>query len=195
MSSEKKILRQELHQRLKMLSADQRKQFSADACDHLEKQIAWREAQIILFYAPMLNELDVWPLIPEAVAANKIVAFPKFDTENNCYIACQIENVERDLLPGQFGIREPKPDCLEVSLNRLDFALVPGVGFDYMGRRLGRGRGFYDRLLAQISGTTCGVGFDEQVVEAIPTEPHDVCLNCILTPTRWHEVNADARFE
>jgi 5-formyltetrahydrofolate cyclo-ligase len=65
--------------------------------------------------------------------------------------------------------------------------LVPGVAFDSHGRRLGRGKGFYDQLLAFVRGTKCGVAFDEQIVPEIPIEPHDVRLNCILTPTRWIE--------
>ncbi|MEO7298989.1 MAG: 5-formyltetrahydrofolate cyclo-ligase, partial [Verrucomicrobiota bacterium] len=57
--------------------------------------------------------------------------------------------------------------------------------FDLTGRRLGRGKGFYDRLLAEIPGTKCGVCFDEQIVEEIPTESHDVRMDYVLTPTRW----------
>ena len=75
-----------------------------------------------------------------------------------------------------------------VSLNRLDFILVPGVAFDLHGRRLGRGRGYYDILLAKVRGTTCGVAFDEQIVREVPVEPHDSDVNCILTPTRWIEL-------
>ena len=71
---------------------------------------------------------------------------------------------------------------------RLDLVLVPGVAFDLHGRRLGRGRGYYDRLLSQVGGRTCGVAFDEQVVSEVPVEAHDVLLNCILTPTRWFEL-------
>ena len=65
--------------------------------------------------------------------------------------------------------------------------LVPGVAFDLHGRRLGRGKGFYDQLLAGVRGTTCGVAFDVQVVRELPQEPHDARVNCILTPTRWLE--------
>jgi 5-formyltetrahydrofolate cyclo-ligase len=119
------------------------------------------------------------------LAAHKIVVLPQFNAKAKCYVGCQITHLENDLSPGQFGIREPKSHCSEVLLKHLDLALVPGVGFDLMGRRLGRGKGFYDRLLAGISGIKCGVAFDEQIVDEIPTESHDVHLNCILTPTRW----------
>ena len=67
----------------------------------------------------------------------------------------------------------------------LDVVLVPGVAFDLGGRRLGRGAGYYDRLLTGVRGTTCGVAFDEQISGELPVEPHDVHVNCILTPTRW----------
>jgi 5-formyltetrahydrofolate cyclo-ligase len=56
------------------------------------------------------------------------------------------------------------------------------------GHRLGRGGGYYDRLLAMFGGPACGVAFDRQIVERVPAGPHDVQLNCILTPTRWHLV-------
>ena len=184
----KNPLRKELLDRLQRISKPDRAQFSAQTCEILRNQPLWQNAKSILFYAPLPNEVDIWPLISEALAGGKIVALPGFEAEENSYVAREIEDLATDLDRGQFGIREPNPDCREVLLNRLDLTLVPGVGFDLMGRRLGRGKGFYDRLLAQISGTKCGVGFDEQLVEVIPTEPHDVHLNCILTPTRWIEV-------
>jgi 5-formyltetrahydrofolate cyclo-ligase len=103
-------------------------------------------------------------------------------------MACRVQNLGTDLGPGQFGIREPLATCQEVELNRLDFVLVPGVAFDLHGRRLGRGKGFYDQLLPAVRGQTCGVAFDEQIVCEVPVEPRDVHLNCILTPTRWIEL-------
>ena len=84
-------------------------------------------------------------------------------------------------------MREPAAHCAEVPLNRLDLVLVPGVAFDARGGRLGRGKGFYDRLLAAVRGTKCGVAFDEQIVDAVPNGPLDIRLNCILTPTRLIE--------
>ena len=64
----------------------------------------------------------------------------------------------------------------------------PGVAFDLQGRRLGRGKGFYDRLLADLRGTICGVAFDEQIVSELPVGPTDISVNCILTPTRFIEL-------
>jgi 5-formyltetrahydrofolate cyclo-ligase len=179
--------RKEIRARLKAMSAEQRATASAHACALLEKQSVWERAKLLFFYAPLPSELDLWPLLRDSLAAGKTVALPRFDAATQRYVACQITDAARDLQDGQFGIREPAGDCIAVPPNRLDLVLVPGVAFDVHGRRLGRGKGFYDQLLASVRGTTCGVAFDEQIVDAVPVEPHDVHLNCILTPTRWLE--------
>lgn len=183
----KAALRKEIRARLKAMKPDQRVIASAQACTLLEKQTVWKNAQLIFFYAPMPAEMDIWPLLRDSLAAGKTVALPRFDSATQRYVACQIEDIAKDLNQGQFDIREPGAHCIAVPPNRLDLILVPGVAFDRYGRRLGRGKGFYDQLLTSVRGTTCGVAFDEQIVETIPVEPHDVPLNCILTPTRWIE--------
>ena len=80
------------------------------------------------------------------------------------------------------------PAVLQAAQCLTDLILVPGVAFDLHGRRLGRGKGFYDQLLAAVRGTTCGVAFEQQMVREVPVEPHDIHLNSILTPTRWIEL-------
>ena len=85
------------------------------------------------------------------------------------------------LRPGAFGIDEPQGE--EVALTSLDIVLVPGMAFTQDGRRLGRGGGHYDRFLASLpeSCTTFGVCFAEQVVDDLPTEPHDCNVDVVLT--------------
>ena len=75
--------------------------------------------------------------------------------------------------------------CLALVLGlALDLVLVPGIAFDIAGNRLGRGRGFYDRMLAlSPDAVSCGVGFDGQVVALVPVEPHDVKLHQVWMPT------------
>ena len=75
--------------------------------------------------------------------------------------------------------------CPVVPLNRLDLALVPGLGFDARGHRLGRGKGHYDRLLAGFGGRKIGVAFDFQIMAEVPCEAHDIVLDDIVTPARW----------
>jgi 5-formyltetrahydrofolate cyclo-ligase len=186
-SESKATLRKEIRERIKAIDPDQRAALSGRACALLQRQTIWEKTNLIFFYAPLPDEVNVWPLIGDALAAGKTVALPRFDEATGQYVACEIQNVVRDLQEGQFGIHEPGAHCLAVHPNRLDLVLVPGVAFDLQGRRLGRGKGFYDQMLASVRGTTCGVAFDEQIVDTIPVEPHDVHLNCILTPTRWSE--------
>jgi 5-formyltetrahydrofolate cyclo-ligase len=183
----KDALRKEIRARLKGMTPEQRAAASDRACALLEQQTVWKKAELIFFYAPLPEELDIWRLLADSLAAGKTVALPRFDAATQRYVACQIADVARDLNHGQFGIREAAGHCIAVPPNRLDLVLVPGVAFDLQGRRLGRGKGFYDQMLAAVRGTTCGVAFDEQIVDTIPIEPHDVHLNCILTPTRWIE--------
>ena len=181
----KTMLRAQIRAGLKNMSPAERAAASVQACARLTEQAVWQKAESVLFYAPLAEELDVWPLLLNALAAGKTVSLPRFDAEQKGYVACHIRDAAGDLGEGQFGIREPGESCERISLNRLDLILVPGIAFDLNGYRLGRGKGYYDRLLAEAGGPTCGVAFDEQIVSQIPTEPHDVRLNCILTPTRW----------
>jgi 5-formyltetrahydrofolate cyclo-ligase len=156
----------------------------------LEQQADWQNAKSIFFYAPLSEELDLWPLVQDSLSAGKIVCLPRFDPATNRYIACQIQSLAADIGIGKFGVREPGESCVMVPLNRLDLILVPGVAFNLRGHRLGRGKGYYDQLLVDAGGIKCGVAFDEQIITEIPVEPHDVLVNCILTPTRWIEPQA-----
>lgn len=183
----KAALREKGRAALENLSAEQHAADSLRACAQLETKFYWKNARVVLFYAPLTGELDTWSLVGDALAAGKIAALPRFDPKSNQYVACEIKNPAADTVSGQFGIREPGNHCAVLTANRLDLVLVPGVAFDSHGRRLGRGKGFYDQLLAYVRGTKCGVAFDEQIVPEIPVEPHDVRLNCILTPSRWIE--------
>jgi 5-formyltetrahydrofolate cyclo-ligase len=180
----KRALRSQIRAQLKQMTSEERFESSAKLRDRLESQDVWKNAESILFFAPMDGEVDIWPSMVAALAA----ALPRFVEATGSYIACQVQHLPTDVALGRFGIREPKDQCSKLSLNRLDFILVPGVAFDLHGGRLGRGRGFYDALLATASGRTCGVAFDNQIVSVIPVEPHDAYVNCILTPTRWLEI-------
>ena len=81
-------------------------------------------------------------------------------------------------------MREPAANCTEIPLNQFDLVLVPGMAFDLQGNRLGRGQGFYDRLLAKTSGVKCGVAYDFQLLKNIPAETHDARVSFIFTPSR-----------
>jgi len=190
----KATLRRQLREEACRHTPAERKVASEQICLRLREQESWQLARSILFFAPLVEEPDVWRLVSEALNEGKTVALPRYSRSRKDYEAGQIENPDRQLQIGYFGIREPDETCPIILWNKLDFVLVPGIGFALDGGRLGRGKGYYDRLLARVSGMKCGVAFDWQVTAKIPAEPHDIRLDCILTPTRWHPVVPLRRF-
>jgi 5-formyltetrahydrofolate cyclo-ligase len=185
----KRALRHQAQAAVKRIPPGERVAASARARALLEAQALWQTAQSVLFFAPLPEELDIWPLLAKALAAGKQAALPRFVTAARSYEACQILDPRTDLRVGHFGIREPSARCARLASGKLDLILVPGVAFDLHGGRLGRGKGYYDRLLGELRGATCGVAFEEQMAGAIPVEPHDVRLKFLLTPTRWIQVS------
>jgi 5-formyltetrahydrofolate cyclo-ligase len=183
----KAALRKAIRAETRAVSASERAAASAQICLRLQQQPVWREARTILFYAPLPEEPDVWPLLAQALSEGKRAALPRYVAAGDTYEACQVSDAQHDLRTGRFGLPEPVTACSSLDLKQLDLTLVPGVAFALNGNRLGRGKGYYDRLLEKIPGCKCGVAFDWQLKVDIPTEGHDVRLNCILTPTRWQE--------
>lgn len=90
---------------------------------------------------------------------------------------------ERGFVKGQFNILEPNETDYLQDLSKIDVAIIPGVAFDKNLNRLGRGRGYYDRFLKCFNGLKVGIGFDLQIVDNIPTEPHDVKMDMIISPS------------
>jgi 5-formyltetrahydrofolate cyclo-ligase len=187
-SNSKSELRSKIRGALEKISPAVRAVESSELCDRLEAQL--RSARTILFFAPLPDELDVWPLLEQFLAAGKICALPFFDSAAQTYSARRVQNLAADIAIGKFGVREPASSCPEIPLEKFDLILVPGVAFDWNGNRLGRGQGFYDRLLAKTSGLKCGVTYDFQLIGKIPAEPHDAKVNFIVTPTRCVRTSA-----
>lgn len=190
---QKAEVRRELRARLKAISAADRERDSAEIQRLLEQQAVWKSAKAILAYVPTQQEPDIWGAVVQASAAGKQITLLRHSAEADRYLPCLVADLNRDLQIGQFGILEPKAHCPTFDLMRLDLILVPGIGFTLNGGRLGRGKGYYDRLLAGVPAMKCGVAFDCQIVSEFPLEPHDIRLNCILTPTRWQLVGGHAR--
>ena len=182
--------RSSLREALRVITADQRLSESQAAVEKMRAEPLWKGASAILFYAARADELDLSPLINTALKEGKIAALPQSSAAGD-YQAAAVMNVSGDCRPGRFGLFEPASHCPIIPLKQLDLIFVPGVGFDSSGRRLGRGKGFYDRILSQVTGLKCGVGFDLQLVsDPLPEESHDIRLDLILTPTRLIKISS-----
>ena len=181
-ANSKTDLRAHIRARLENISDAVRAVESIDLCERLKTQMP--SARTILFFAPLPDELDVWPVLELSLALGVNCALPFFDAEKKSYGAKIIQALETDIVAGKFGVREPAASCAEIPLNQFNLILVPGMAFDFSGNRLGRGQGFYDRLLENASGIKCGVCHDFQLLEKIPSEPHDAKVDFMLTPMR-----------
>jgi 5-formyltetrahydrofolate cyclo-ligase len=187
-SETKSALRQRLRAEALGHSPAEIAEGSRAICDRIQKQDIWRKANTVLLYCAVPGEPDLGELLEAALGVEKSVALPRYSALSGTYEVCRITRPGSQLVLGQFAIREPSAECPVVELNKLDLALVPGVGFTVNGCRLGRGKGHFDRMLAQVPGWKYGVGFDWQVVAEIPIEQHDIRLDGIVTPTRWHAI-------
>lgn len=178
----KSNLRQKIRAQLEKISPAVRAVESIGLCERLKAQIP--SAHTILFFAPLPDEPDIWPVLELSLALGTNCALPFFDAEKKTYGAKRLKNLAADIVTGKFGVREPAAGCAEIALDKFDLILVPGMAFDLSGNRLGRGKGFYDRILAEASGIKCGVCHNFQLLEKIPSEPHDANVDFILTPSR-----------
>lgn len=187
----KPTLRARLRAELQAHSSASAASASAALCVRVRASPLWQTARAVLLFFPLPSEPDISLLLDDALASGKLLALPRFSATTNAYEAVQVRDLARELVTGPFGVREPTADCPLAPMNRLDFALVPGLGFDARGHRLGRGKGHYDHLLAGFTGMKIGVAFDFQIVTEVPAEPHDIVLDAVVTPTRWVTAKRD----
>lgn len=140
----------------------------------------FRSAHTVLLYSSLPDEPDTHALIRRAAAAGKRVLLPVVTGETTMEL--REYRGEAEMRRGAFGITEPQGEPF-TDYAQIDLAVIPGVAFDAHGNRLGRGRGYYDRLLAKLKDlhvATMGVCFDFQKLTNVPTEPHDIKVDCIL---------------
>ena len=130
----------------------------------------------------MKDEPDISHLLDEILQTGRHLFLPRFDVQSQTYHPIRIENLSSDLQAGKYGIPEPRGHCPKAEDLHPDLTLVPGLAFDSRGWRLGRGKGFYDRMLASLGGIRCGVAFDFQYVESVPHETLDQKMDWIITP-------------
>ena len=125
-------------------------------------------------------------MIKESIESGKRVLLPKVDRENKMLRLYEIKDIG-ELSPGYMGIPEPSlTDERMMSPEDVDLVVIPGVAYDSAGNRIGYGGGYYDRLLSQTEKKLLVVApaFEEQIVDQIPAEEHDVKVDIIVTDKR-----------
>lgn len=176
----KQELRTYMRQEKSRYTPEQRAAFSAQVVERLEQHPLFRAAATVLLYRSLPDEVDTHALI-RRVAANKRILLPVVKDET--HLSLRLYAGEEHLARGAFGIEEPVGDDESASA-QLDLAVVPGVAFDAEGHRLGRGRGYYDRLLVglrRLGVPLLGLCFPFQRVASVPTDEHDVAMDDVVS--------------
>jgi 5-formyltetrahydrofolate cyclo-ligase len=148
---------------------------------------AFEAATAVLSYASFGSEFDTATLNVAVLAAGKDLLLPRIDRGKRALRLYRVRDLDADLLPGLWGIREPDPSrCAEAPASAAGLILVPGVAFDATGGRLGYGGGFYDRLLpgAALTAALVAAAFELQVVESVPMGPLDRRVELLVTEAR-----------
>lgn len=180
----KSALRKRLHAERNALALADRERLSEAIVGSILALDEYRRARTVLGYMTFGSELMTGAFADDALKSGKILVLPFVRRADNRLGLYRVRDLGADLAPGPWGILQPRPDnCEPVELSAVDFVLVPGLGFNAKGDRLGYGRGYYDRLLAgRRPGTALVAGaFHLQVVDRIPVEAHDVHVDKVVS--------------
>ncbi|MDE6234205.1 MAG: 5-formyltetrahydrofolate cyclo-ligase [Muribaculaceae bacterium] len=172
---EKSDIRRKIKAMRQMLSDAERISAAEEVFNRLEQTAAFLMADKVLMYHSLPDELSTHAFLK------------KWGSRKRFYLP-RVNGVNLDILPydesrlelGSFHIEEPTGNDT-VDADEIELIVVPAVAYDRRGNRLGRGKGFYDRLLSSARATKIGVGYEFQLVDEIPAEPHDVPMDYVIT--------------
>lgn len=172
---DKREIREKIKQMRRMLTEAEKESAAEEVFSTLEKTGAFLMANHILMYHSLPDELSTHAFLK------------KWGNRKHFYLP-RVNGVNLDILPydesrlelGAFHIEEPSGDNT-VDESEIELIIVPAVAYDRKGNRLGRGKGFYDRLLSTTQAVKIGVGYEFQLIDEIPIEPHDVPMDMVIT--------------
>ena len=175
-------LRKEMRQALARISPADAAEKSHQACAKLTGLEQFAAADVVMLYLPIPGEVDAVPIALAAWRHDKTVLVPKVDWQQRHMLAVECRSLSDEMVRTRFGLRQPR-DGHPWPVEDIDLVVVPALAFDRQGSRLGRGGGFYDRFLShrKARAATCGLAFEEQVVDALPAAAHDRPVDMLVT--------------
>lgn len=184
---EKSEIRRKIKAMRSMLLESEKMAAADEVFARLEQTAAFLMADRILMYHSLPDELSTRAFLD------------KWKNRKHFYLP-RVNGVNLEILPydetrlelGAFHIEEPTGSTT-VDPDEIELIVVPGVAYDKNGNRLGRGKGFYDRLLAETGATKVGVGYEFQIFDSIPTEPHDVKMDMVISQSGWHIITRKSK--
>lgn len=175
-------LRRSIRAARRAMSGEERRSASDKVAERLLAINGLSTASYALAYMPMKYELDILPAVEKLKERGVTPVFPLCIEDGGLRLLIPAE--QNGFVTGAYGIMEPDiRTAREISPDELEAVILPAIGFDRAGRRLGQGGGYYDRLLAKIDCLTVAVGFDCQLVPEIPVEETDKRVDIVVTPS------------
>ena len=144
----------------------------------------FKKAKFVMFYVATDKEVQTRFMMTEARKIGKKIAVPAILRGEKRIIASLVEDFEKELTPGPYGILQPQRKYIrEMPHKSIDLVVVPGLAFDRQGRRLGRGGGYYDKFLAGLPSDIprIGLAFDFQLLTGLPVLSHDVSVTKVIS--------------
>ena len=174
----KKELRAAMRRRNLGMDAAERAEASRRIFGRAGRLEAFGAARTVGLFCSLSDEPDTAEALVQWGAVKRIVV-PRVEGD----VMRFYEYDPRTMRPGAFGIAEPGPEARLCEPRELDLVIVPGTAFTAAGARMGRGRGYYDKYLAQpeVHAVKIGVCYAHQLVGELPSEPHDVAMDCVIT--------------
>lgn len=174
----KQELRKQIKAKIKLMTEAEREAASIRICQQIIATSEWQKAETVWLYAALPDEVDLTTLMRDAEQKGKQILLPVIDGNE---LQIRYYDPQHMASNDKYNIMEPTIHCPMLSnLSEIDLAIIPGRAFTHEGLRMGRGKGYYDRILATLNCTKWGVAFACQMMEQLPTDPWDVPLDRIV---------------
>lgn len=155
---------------------------------HVLASRAFSQSSIIALYQSIRNEVQTDLLFEEGLRQGKTLLYPKVNPKKQG-IDFHCVTARDQLASGAFGILEPVSDSVE-EVQSVEFMVIPCLGVDRLGNRLGYGGGYYDRWLKGKNPFRLGLAYSFQCVDRLPADEGDFSLNAVVTEQGWMEINS-----
>lgn len=179
---EKKIIREKVLERRAKLSKNDHIKFSKDIINQIFDSPHYKNAKTIMTFISFSDEVDTHDFIKKSISDGKMIVVPITFPKTKELKPSHVKDFN-ELEEGYYNILTPKKEFVRfIDPQEIDLVIVPGVGFDKSGYRVGYGGGYYDRFLSKLpTVVTIAIAFDLQVIDKVPKEDFDIPVDYIFT--------------
>lgn len=162
------------------LSVDEKELADKLIFEKIVSKKAYIDAQYLLVYYPVKNEPNVLLIAENALKEGKKVAFPISNTNEFTLTFGVIDSLDQ-LFCGAYSIPEPPIDAFKYVDNDNTLCIVPGLAFDRNGKRIGYGKGYYDRFLKDFRGLSVGLCYSQFLIDSLPVDDYDISVDMVIS--------------